>query len=358
MRDLKLISCLPDQSSFVWQTAVNLLNAREYGFSDKAQVLVFLSHDQLHKGFNGKWKFLERKFPETQFFYYPDTENITKIMTTFEYIPLLRLQMLQKHWKKFPELKEKAIYYHDSDTVFTKYPTFLDSFKDDDINYLSETRSYLNADYFERKREEVLPEKKEIFSGVDPLAKVAKITGTTKQTWIDNKDNTGGAQYLLKDIDLQFWIDCFNESISIRTYLMDINRRFFASEEKGYQSWVADMLGLIGNLWKRGRKVITPKEMDFAWASQYTEEWENRTIYHDASAFPDPFEKDKKTMRTFFKRGNRIKIDNYEFFDYMLDWEAPMLKTPFEDDLSYVSPELCSYKYCQEIARTKEFLFK
>lgn len=139
---------------------------------------------------------------------------------------------------------------------------------------------------------------------------------------------------------------------------MDINRRFFASEEKGYQSWVADMLALIGNLWKRDRKVITPKEMDFAWASQYTEEWENRTIYHDASAFPDPFEKDKKTMRTFFKRGNRIKIDNYEFFDYMLDWEAPMLKTPFEDDLSYVSPELCSYRYCQEIAKTKEFLFK
>lgn len=358
MKELQLISCVPDQSSFVWQTAVNLLNAREYGFSDKAQVLVFLSHDQLNRGFNGKWKYLERKFPESQFFYYPDNENVTRVMVAFEYIPLLRLQMLQKHWKKFPELQEKAIYYHDSDTVFTQYPRFLDLYKDDDINYLSDTKTYLNSDYFESKRKDVSPEKEEAFRTIDPLDKVAKITRTTKDTWIKNKDNTGGAQYLLKNIDLQFWVDCFNDSISIRTYLMDINKRFFPSEEKGYQSWVADMLSVIGNLWNRNRTVITPPEMNFAWASQYIQEWTNNTIYHDASASPDPFEKDGKLYRTFFKRGNRIKIDTVETFDYILDWEAPMLKSPFEDDLSYVSPELCSYSYCQEILKTKDFLFK
>jgi len=358
MKDLKLISCIPDNASFLWQTAVNLLNAREYGFSDKAQVLVFLSFDQLDKGFNGKWKFLERKFPETQFFYYPDNQNITKVMTTFQYIPLLRLDMLQKHWTKFPELQEQAIYYHDSDTVFSRYPSFLDDLKDDDVNYLSDTKSYLNADYWINKKKECLPEKEESFRDVDPLAKIASITKSTVSDWIENKNNTGGAQYLLKDIDKEFWTDCFNHSISLRTYLMDINKRFYLSEDKGYQSWVADMVALIGNLWARKRKVITPESMNFSWATEYIDSWNKNIIYHDASASPDPFTKDGKEYRTFFKRGNRIKLGNTDFFDYILDWEAPMLKTPFDDDLNYVSPELCSYRYVQEILKTKEFLFK
>lgn len=358
MKELQLISCVPDQSSFLWQTAVNLLNAREYGFSDKAQVLVFLSYDQLHRGFGSKWKFLERKFPESQFFYYPDNENITKLMVQFEYIPLLRLAMLKKHWLKFPELQDKAIYYHDSDTVFTQFPNFLDRYRHDDINYLSDTKSYLNSDYFDSKLKDVLPEKLDDYKKVDVLAKVAEYTGSSKEDWINNKDNTGGAQYLLKDIDVTFWEDCFSSSIKLRTYLMDINRRFFESEDAGIQSWTSDMWALLGNLWKRKREVITPKDMDFSWATNYVEEWNNTQIYHDASASPDAFEKDGKTMRTFFKRGNRIKVDNFDFFDYILDWEAPMLKTPFEDDLSYVSPELCSYKYVQEIQRTKEFLYK
>lgn len=358
MKDLKLISCIPDNSSFLWQTAVNLLNARTYGFSDKAQVLIFLSDDQLDKGFNGKWKFLEKKFPETSFFYYPDTQGVTKIMTSFNYIPVLRQWMLKEHWKLYPDLQNSTIYYHDSDTVFTKYPTFLDILRDDEINYLSDTKSYLNVDYFNGKIKDVLPEKLEAYKQIDLMARIANITKSKTEDWYSNKDNTGGAQYLLKNIDQQFWEDCMAHSLAIRTYLMDINKRFFESEDRGLQSWCADMVSVIGNLWARDKKVITPQEMNFAWATEYTDSWDRNTIYHDASASPDPTLKDGKELRTFFKRGNRIKLGGQDFFDYILDWEAPMLKTPFDDDLSYVSPELCSYKYCQEIQKTKDFLFK
>jgi len=358
MKELNIITVQPDCSLFQWTVAVQLYNAKQLGLLSYFQVLVFKSDDEKDQPFNGKWKFLERKFPEAQFFYYRDTEEITGVMGAIGYIPLLRPWTLIQHWKKYPELQEKAIFYIDSDVVFPKYPTFLDKYKDDDINYISPAGSYTNASYFDGKAKDVILMELDGYKKEDVLNKAASYCGISRKTCEANNDSTGAAQYLLKNIDVQFWEDVLQSCIKLKLYLADVNKRFFPSENAGIQSWCSDIWALVWNLWKRKVPVETPEDMSFSWASQYIEDWDKNSIYHDASASADPMFKDGKTFRTFFKRGNRIKIGTYETFDYMLTYENPMLKTPFIDDLSYVSPELCSYKYTQLILQTKEFLNK
>lgn len=354
MKQLHLVMAHPSDLCFAWQTAVNLYNQRKYGLSNKARILVYSPHDR--KKLPGIWKFLETKFPESKFFYYTGTKTLSDTIGVTSYIPLLRPYILQKHWEEFPELKNDAIFYHDSDIVFTKDPKFLNECKDDDINYLSDTKSYLNSDYFQAKRKDVLKEKEDRFRTVDPLQEVARFMGITREIFIENRANTGGAQYLLKNIDKNFWKDVFDNCIQIRTYLMDINKRFFANEDAGYQSWTADMWAVIGNLWKRKAQVVCPEIMNFSWSSEEIENWTIKGIYHDAGAGPEPFERNGKKLRAFYKKGNPIKLGENTFYDYILSPGHPDLKTPFDDNLSWVSPELCSSKYVEEILLTKQFL--
>lgn len=358
MKNLNIITVQPDAPMFQWTVAVQLYNARELGILKYFSVLVFKSYDEKHRPFNGKWKFLEKKFPEARFYYYEDTENVSQVMAALGYIPLLRPWTLKQHWLKYPELEKDAILYIDSDVVFTKHPNFLFKLKDDDIQYFSQAGEYTNATYFDSKRKDVILEELEKYKKVDVLDKAASYCGITRAICEKNNDKTGAAQYLLKNIDSQFWQDVFDSSSKIKVYLADINRRFFPSEDAGIQSWCSDIWALVWNLWKRELPTDTPEEMNFCWATNYIEEWDKNYIYHDASASPDPIKKDGKIFRTFFKRGNRIKILDQEFFDYTLSYEAPMLKTPFDEDLSYVSSELCSYNYCKIISDTKNYLFK
>ncbi len=360
MKELNIITVQPDAAMFQWTVAVQLYNAKKLDILKYYNVLVFKPSDENSQAFNGKWKFLENKFPEAKFFYYRDTENVSEVMAAFGYIPLLRPWTLIQHWKAYPELKDNAIFYIDSDVVFTKYPDFLFNYKDDDINYISPAGSYTNASYFDSKSKDVILEEYHKYRGIDVLDKAASFCGINRKICEENNDKTGAAQYLLKNIDEQFWLDVFSSCTKIKAYLADINRQYFPSEDAGYQSWCSDIWALVWNLWKRKVPVETPKDMDFAWATQYTEEWDNKTMYHDASAVPheETLKKDGKEFRTFFKRGNKIKIGPIEVFDYMLTYENPLLKTPFIDDLSYVSPELCSYKYTQLINETKQFLSK
>ncbi len=344
-KPLHLISCIPNSPQFLWETANNLYNQRKYGLSNKARVLIFLTNSSLSQGFDSRWKFLEHRFPEVKFFYYKDLANIERVIRAFNYIPLLRPWLLEQHWKEFPELQNGVIYYHDSDTVFTNFPNFLRDLKDDSTCYLSDTKSYLNYDYLIGKKKDA---KIQEFDSQKVVNKLETILGIPEGTFLKNNNSTGGAQYLLKNIDIQFWKDVFNNSIEIRSYLSDINKRFFESEDAGYQSWCADMWAVLGNLWKREFEVKTPKEMDFCFATDSVDKWDEKIIYHDANASPKPIKIGDTYHRTFWKKGPENS--------YTKGWESDELRSPFDDDLSFVSKELCSSKYVECLLETKKYL--
>jgi hypothetical protein len=147
---------------------------------------------------------------------------------------------------------------------------------------LSDTNSYINARYFESKEKDVLPNKLEEYKTRDILAEVMSLVGVDKQVAIDNNEHSGGAQYFLKDVDATFWNKVMNDSLLIRTYLQKVNRDFFENENTGYQSWCADMWGVLWNLWFRGQETKVIKEMNFSWATDPIERLEENTLFHNA----------------------------------------------------------------------------
>ena len=68
----------------------------------------------------------------------------------------------------------------------------------------------------------------------------------------------------------------------IRVYLQNINKDFFRDENKGFQSWCADMWAVLWNVWLREKETKNIPEMEFCWSSDPIEKLERTTLLHNA----------------------------------------------------------------------------
>ena len=277
MEDLKFICAQPDDVYYTWQVHLWLESLKKIGHSDKAIVLIFTP---VNRKTSNRWKKIIDLYPEAEFNFYRDDENdVSRLLRI--YIPVLRPWLLWNYFKDNPKISESKIFYCDSDILFTENFD-VSKFLDDDVCYLSNTNSYINSEYFDSKVKDVLPEKLEEYKKRDVLAEVTSLIGITRQVAEANVEHSGGAQYLLKNIDSSFWSKVMNDCILIRTYLQKINREFFKSETDGFQSWCADMWAVLWNLWMREQETKVVKELDFAWASDPISKLDNCTILHNA----------------------------------------------------------------------------
>lgn len=277
MRELAFITCCPDDTYFTWQVHMWLESLKELGQSDKAVVLVFTPN---FREKNPKWKQIVDLYPEAVFNFYGDEENAVSPLLGI-YIPVLRPYVMWKFLKENPTYISKALFYCDSDILFTKEFN-VDAFLEDDINYLSNTNSYINADYFDSKVKDVLPDKLEEYKHRDILGEVTSLVGITREICLENNLHSGGAQYLLKNTDDKFWSKVMNDCIIIRTYLQKVNREFFKDENSGFQSWCADMFAVLWNLWLRDQETKVIPELNFAWSTDPIERLKENTILHNA----------------------------------------------------------------------------
>lgn len=270
--ELLFFSAQPHDIYFHWQLEVQITNFRKFGISDKMNVLVWYPTT----GLNPTWKDLEIKYPEVKFFYYMD-----KGVDLGLYIPQLRPQILAQHFKIYEEeLRGKAIFYHDSDIIFRELPRFGDLLNDDFV-YESDTISYVGSEYLKAKeRQGNIPEG-EVIQGL------ADLVGINSEMIANGNANAGGAQYLLKHIDYTFWEDVEDFCVKIRRYLMlEVNKKYFRTENDGFQSWTADMWAVNYALWKRGIETVVTPKLDFSWATDLIQEYHKKPIYHNAGATP------------------------------------------------------------------------
>jgi hypothetical protein len=276
MRDLAFVTCCPDDNYYTWQVHLWLESLRELGKSDKAVILIFIPNFREQ---NPKWQQVIDLYPEANFKFYKDEDNASSLLGI--YIPVLRPYTMWRFLKDNPEYISKALFYCDSDILFTKQFN-IDQFLDDDVNYLSDTNSYINASYFDSKVKDVLPEKLEEYKTRDILGEVTSLIGIDRSICEQHNDHSGGAQYLLKNTDSAYWSKVMNDCIIIRTYLQKINREFFPSEDKGFQSWCADMWAVLWNLWLRGQETKVVPELNFAWSTDPIDKLKETTILHNA----------------------------------------------------------------------------
>lgn len=278
--NLIFLSCQPHTLYFQWQMEVQIMNFREMGISDRMHIIVWYPKDSKELE---HWMKIQRKYPEVRIFLYKD-EGVNMSL----YIPQLRPHSLKKHFEKYQEeLKDKVIFYHDSDIIFNYLPDF-EELSQGDICWQSDCSSYLDYNYLRKKElQGNMPD----FEAIDLLAKIG---GVTRETIKSYTGKTGGAQCILKGIDSNFWAEIEQQVLRIRHEFFwgkpdqpnhgSVNHRYFKSESEGFQSWCADMWALNFALWNRGIKTDVTKELDFSWATSSAEEFLTKPIYHNAGA--------------------------------------------------------------------------
>lgn len=272
INDYIFINVVPIDKYFLWQEEVMLTNFRKFGIKN---IHILVWYPEARKSELKEWDKIKKKYPEASFFYYLD-EGVDLAL----YIPQLRPHTLKKHFRAFPDLKNRIFFYHDSDILFNFLPDF-SALADGDICWVSDTSSYLDYNYLRRKEEQGGIPENEI------VGKLAEIGGVSVDIIKSYADNTGGAQYILKGIDAEFWEDVEKQVIDIRKAFYfpiegSLNKKYFASENAGLQSWCADMWAVNFALWKRNiRTSITP-ELSFSWATSSWEEYLKYPIFHNA----------------------------------------------------------------------------
>jgi len=276
MRDLKFVTTCPTDTYFSWQVHLWLESLKAIGYSNKAVVLLF---SPLGRKTNPTWEKVHALYPEAEFHTYIDDGTVAPFIST--YIPILRLYSMKKYCEEFPEISNHAVFYCDSDIFFTERFN-IDHLLNDEIVYLSDTNSYINATYFDSKIKDLLPEKLEDYKKIDVLDEAAKIVGINRQVCEKNNLHSGGTQYLLKNTNADFWETIFKKCIPLLSYLRDVNRQYFANENKGFQSWTADMWLVLWEIWRRGQETKIVKEMEFSWGSDNIEKLNKCPIYHNA----------------------------------------------------------------------------
>lgn len=302
---LNILCAVNDSIREQWECKIFLQNMKENGLLEKTSLLIFYNKEE----YSDRWRGLEKLFPEANLFYYKDLHSITRICSIFDYTPLFRLYVLQEHFKKFPELEKEAIFYVDSDILITS-PLPFEKWLEDEINYLSWTGSpdrkdnYLWQPYFDSKIKQVVPTKLEEYKKHDILGDIAKICKTTREEIMLNSPNMGGAQYLLKNINSQFWTNCFNYACEIKLHLENTNNIFMEGDtyiqkqNNGFQAFCADMWAVLFQLIANKAPISCPKELDFAWSTDRIERLEDVCIIHNAGVNSDAvirvaFEKNK-----------------------------------------------------------------
>lgn len=280
MKQLNYVCCQPDDFYFVWQVQLWVENLKERGESDKAIVLIFTPRGREVN--REAWQPLLDIYPEVQWVFYKDEHDVSRHL--FIYIPVLRPYLLWRYWTDHPEMEQRAVMYYDCDALLTE-EFDISTLINDDICYLSDTNSYINSSYFDSKQKDVLADKLEQYKRIDVLDEATKLVGINRQIAEANKNDSGGAQYLLKNINAEFWHKVMEDCIKIRTYLHnDVNKTYFENESKGFQSWCADMWSVLWNLWYTNHTTRVVKEMDFAWVCDPIEKLKTHKIFHNAGA--------------------------------------------------------------------------
>jgi hypothetical protein len=322
------------------EVLIQLTNFREMGCSDKMRILVFNSADRKKEDVHPRWKQLEEWFPEARFFYYQDPGYVQNLTKAIDYIPVIRPWTLAQHFKEYSELEGDAFFYHDSDVLLIK-PLDFSPFLRDNINYLSFTGNrstfynYIDPTHFEKKMDNILPQKQQEAREEDVVKGLLSLYGLPKERFTQAPwDTIGGAQSLLKEVNVAFFEELFDLTIQTKIHLTDFNLKYMKGttpEEKGIngvQAWAADMWSLLFLTWKQGRQTFCPPKLDFLWATDSVEKWEgHHYIFHNAGSGEGIFRKRDYTANTH---------------------------TPFQDNLSYVSPAFCSYHYAAAINKTKK----
>ncbi|SHF77660.1 hypothetical protein [Pedobacter caeni] len=313
------LTAQPDNIYFLWQLELQLRNLNDLGVAKK-NINVLIAYDPI-VGENANLEEFRRQNDHLACIYtYSDTRSEKK------YASSIRPHIIHKHFLTNPSLEKEAIFYIDSDVLFSRIPEIYHT-PDNDTCYVSDTRSYLDTKYIKHVSSEIL------------LQSMVDIVGIKVATLYANDNHVGGAQYLLRNLPAMFWekvekdsealfnhMSTFNDDLWDKNYQ---NTKSFKSNHSGIQTWCADMWSLLWNLYYFQKKVEIHTELNFSWASNPIADWKTNSILH--------YTGNKDNSKVF----NKTK-----YFHNM----------PWYDSLDHVSSQNCSYQVVLAIKKRRKEL--
>ena len=276
---MRYICAQPTKIYYSWQVDAMILSFKNAGIEEQQIDIVCADYPQEIDYFLE----LRDKYPKVNFYFYPD------LRVKRNYISSIRPHILMQHFRKYPYLYTGTFMYHDCDIALTR-PLDISQYLCgcNQTCYLSDTISYIGYEYILSKGEDVL----------DLMCKIVDID---KELVKENQDNSGGAQYILKNIDYTFWAKVEEDSENLYTEILRLNKKK-KELDKDYhalQIWCADMWAVLWNLWKLGRKTEVIPELDFTWGVENINGWYKRAIYHNAGVVDS---KNKKFYKALYVR--------------------------------------------------------
>jgi len=308
MKNLRYISAQPAINFYTWQVEVMINNFMKNGVNpNNIDIVCSIQNNVIPD----KWHKLCNHYNTVRFFFYND-DRVNPC-----YISSVRPHVLEKHFASHPYLKDEAIFYHDCDIIFTK-PVNWNHYLDDDVWYLSDTKYYISAEYIKSKK----------FGLYERMCEIVGIDESIPERY--NDTGSGGAQYLMKNIDAAFWKKVYDDSEKLYQFFLDHLKAFPEGGPNKYhpiQKWTADMWAVLWNGWYFQHDTKVVSDMEFAWPMHKLDMWEKCFILHNAGV--------TETTNFFFK-------GKY------------MNKLPYDIKAEDYSAETCSRKYVEEILETAQ----
>jgi hypothetical protein len=130
-----------------------------------------------------------------------------------------------------------------------------------------------------------------------------------------NESNSGGAQYLLKDINFDYWDGVEKGCKKLWTFLKSYEKEY--PIEHHIQSWTVDMWCVLWEYWKLNKKTKIHTELNFSWATCDITNYYKQNIFHLAGVTKlncsDKFFKYNYHNKNIFQE----YIENNKIFDHI-----------------------------------------
>lgn len=264
MNQLRFLCAQPAIPYYIWQVEVMINNFLEMGVNpNQIHILCAVNDNKIPE----KWKTLSEGYKDVSFFFYNDARF------NRNYTSSIRPNIIKEHFNQNTYLEGETIFYHDCDIVFTKPISewITDEMINDNNWYGSDCRWYLSHSYIKSK-------------GDDVLNTMCNIVGISSELVEKNELNTIGAQYILKNINSDFWQKIENDSEQLFTSITKLSntKKIENPNYHELQIWCADMWALLWNAWRDGKKTICHPNLEFSWGTSDKKLWYENNIFHNA----------------------------------------------------------------------------
>ena len=97
-------------------------------------------------------------------------------------------------------------------------------------------------------------------------------------------NNSGGAQYIVKNTDFDFWDKVEKDSVNLYSYFNRVEHQYIKKHGGDYpiQKWTAGMWSFLWNAWYFGHETIINERMNFGWVTNDISDVEKHVILHNA----------------------------------------------------------------------------